>query len=62
MKEPNTPPVVLRVGNTDFILNDVNEQRVKQRLYAKYKPDTLVQEIVDSVIINTIKLRDIFAE
>jgi len=60
MAQNNTAPVVLRINNIDYPLNDVNEKRLKQRLYKKYSPDTLVEEWVDGNLINTLELRDVF--
>ena len=61
MAQNNTAPVVLRINNIDYPLNDVNEKRLKQRLYKKYSLDTLVEEWVDGNLINTLELRDIFS-
>ena len=53
---------MLVVQGREFILTDVNEQRIKKELYKLYKPETLVEEVVDGIIINILELRDIFQE
>jgi len=56
------PPCMLVVNGREFILTDNNEQRVKKELYKLYKPETLVEEWVGGICINTLELRDIFQE
>ena len=55
-------PVALKVNGKEYILTDVNEQRVKKELYKRYKSDTLVEEVVDGEKINELELQDIFTK
>lgn len=55
-----TSPVAIRVNGKDFILTDVNEQRVKDRLYRLYLPETLVTEWVGGELSNELMLKDVF--
>ena len=56
------PPCMLVVNGKEYPLNDVNEKRVRDKLYKLYSPETIVQEVVDGICINTLELRDIFQE
>ena len=56
------PPCMLVVNGREFILTDVNEQRIKKELYKLYKPETLVEEVVDGIIVNTLMLKDVFSQ
>jgi len=62
MADRTYPPCMLVVQGREFILTDNNEQRIKEKLYKLYSPETLVQEWVDGECINTLELRDIFQE
>jgi len=61
-KDRTWPPCMLVVNDKEYILTDVNEKRVREKLYKLYKPDTLVEEWVDGEYKNTLELRDIFNE
>jgi len=54
------PPCMLVVNGREFILTDVNENRVKEKLYKLYRPDQIVEEWIDGKKINELELRDIF--
>ena len=62
MADRTYPPCMLVVNGKEYPLNDVNEKRVRDKLYKLYKPETLVEEWVDGICINTLELRDIFQE
>jgi len=61
-KDRAYPPCMLVVNGKEYILTDVNEKRVRERMYKLYKPDTIVEEVVDGECINKLELRDIFNE
>ena len=54
------PPCMLVVNGREFILTDVNEKRVRDKLYKLYKPETLVEEWVDGECVNVNTLEYIF--
>ena len=62
MADRTYPPCMLVVQGREFILTDVNEQRIKKELYKLYKPETLVEEVVDGIIVNTLMLKDVFSQ
>ena len=55
-----TAPCCLVIGTSDYPLNSVNEKRVKERLFKKYKPDTVVEIWVNGKHFETLELQDIF--
>jgi len=61
-KDRTWPPCMLVVNGKEYILTDVNEKRVKDKLYKLYKPDTLVEEVVDGITVNTLMLKDVFSQ
>ena len=60
MKKRNWPPCMLVVDGKEYILTDVNERRVKSRLYELYEPDQEIEEWVDGQYSTTLQLQDIF--
>jgi len=52
--------VALLIGNTRYPVTPKGEKKLKERLFAKYPADTLVEEWVDGNLINTLELRDVF--
>jgi len=61
-KDRAYPPCMLVVNGKEYPLTDVNERRVRQRLYELYPPNQIVEEWIDGECINKLELRDIFNE
>ena len=61
-KNRTYPPCMLVVNGREFILTDVNEHRVKEKLYKLYRPDQIVEEWIDGKKINELELQDIFTK
>jgi len=61
-KNRTYPPCMLVVNGREFILTDVNENRVKEKLYKLYRPDQIVEEWIDGKKINELELQDIFTK
>jgi hypothetical protein len=59
-KDRTYPPCMIVAGDREFILNDSNENRVREKLYKLYTPDTIVQEWVDGHCVNEIAVKDLF--
>ena len=60
MADRTYPPCMLVVNGREFILTDVNEKRVRDKLYKLYKPETPVEEWVDGECVNVNTLEYIF--
>ena len=60
MKDRTYPPCMLVVNGKEYILNKVNKERVKEKMYKLYTPETLVEEWVDGNKVNEIELQYIF--
>jgi len=60
MADRTYPPCMLVVNGREYPLNDVNEKRVRDKLYKLYKPETLVEEWVDGECVNVNTLEYIF--